>query len=141
MDASRPEKGSEHGSSREPVTGSLKDPVCGMTVEPDSPQRADHAGTTYRFCSAHCLSEFRQDPGKYTGPAPSEGEHDKKEAVPDASDASPPPKGEEKSGKKGDGGYTCPMHPEVRQPGPGSCPKCGMALEPVTARCGRRRNE
>jgi len=131
MDALRSEKRSEHGSSREPVDGSLKDPVCGMTVGPDSPHRVVHAGTSYLFCSAHCLSEFQRDPGKYTGTTPPEGEHEKKEAGPGKSDASPPPKGEEKSGKKGGGGYTCPMHPEVRQPGPGSCPKCGMALEPV----------
>ena len=69
MDALRSEMHSEHVPSMKPVDGSLKDPVCGMTVEPDSPLRADHAGTTYRFCSAHCLSEFRRDPEKYTASA------------------------------------------------------------------------
>jgi Cu+-exporting ATPase len=109
-----------------------RDPVCGMNVGSDSPHRGVHAGTSYLFCSAHCMSEFQRDPGKYIGRSPAEGEHEKKEAVIDASDASAPRNGAEPSGeeKKG-GGYTCPMHPEVRQPGPGSCPKCGMALEPV----------
>jgi len=130
MDASRSEMHSE------------KDPVCGMTVEPDSPQRVDHAGTTYRFCGAHCLSEFRRDPGKYTGTTPPESEHDRKGAGPEASEASVPRKGAEPSGaEKAGGGYTCPMHPEVRQPGPGSCPKCGMALEPVTPAVAVPRNE
>jgi Cu+-exporting ATPase len=103
-----------------------------MTVGPDTTHRGVHAGTSYLFCSAHCLSEFRQDPGKFIGPSPSEGEHEKKEAAQEASDASAPRNGVEKPREnKGGGGYTCPMHPEVRQPGPGSCPKCGMALEPV----------
>ena len=142
MDALRSEKRSEHGSSREPVDGSLKDPVCGMTVGPDSPHRVVHAGTSYLFCSAHCLSEFQRDPGKYTGTTPPEGEHEKKEAVPEASDASASRNGVEKPREnKGGGGYTCPMHPEVRQPGPGSCPKCGMALEPVAPVPAATRNE
>lgn len=142
MDALRPEKRSGHGSPKDPKNGSLKDPVCGMTVGPDSPHKGVHAGTSYLFCSARCLSEFRKDPGKYTGTSPAEGEHDKNEAVPDASHATAPPKGEEKSGEqKGGGGYTCPMHPEVRQPGPGSCPKCGMALEPVAPVAASTRKE
>jgi len=110
------------------------DPVCGMGVGPDSPHRVDHAGTSYLFCSAHCLSEFRRDPGKYTASTQDEGEHGKKEAVPDASGASVHRNGAEKSvEKKGGGGYTCPMHPEIVRDTPGSCPKCGMALEPRTA--------
>ncbi|MHB1013078.1 MAG: heavy metal translocating P-type ATPase [Desulfobacteria bacterium] len=131
MGALRAEKRSGHDSSREPVDVPLKDPVCGMTIGPDSPHRSVHAGTSYLFCSAHCLSEFRQDPGKYTGTAPAKGEHDKKDAGPDESSASAADSRVDPSGeKKGVGGYTCPMHPEVRQPGPGGCPKCGMALEP-----------
>jgi len=117
------------------------DPVCGMSVGSDSPHRGVHAGTSYLFCSAHCLSEFRQDPGKYTGTAPAEGKHGKKDAGPDASGVSAPRNGAELSGAdKGGGGYTCPMHPEVRQPGAGSCPKCGMALEPRTATAGEEEN-
>jgi Cu+-exporting ATPase len=112
-----------------------------MSVGSDSPHRGVHAGTSYLFCSAHCLSEFRQDPGKYTGTAPAEGKHGKKDAGPDASGVSAPRNGAELSGAdKGGGGYTCPMHPEVRQPGAGSCPKCGMALEPRTATAGEEEN-
>jgi len=86
----------------------MRDPVCGMTVRPDSPHATVHAGRTIRFCSAKCLAKFQAEPQRYlaqeSAPAP----------------AAPP--GAE---------YTCPMHPEVRQIGPGTCPKCGMALEPV----------
>ncbi len=90
------------------------DPVCGMTVATSSPHRLRHEGVEFRFCSAHCLARFREDPSVFlakraSGPAPT---------------ASPP-----RAGRI----YTCPMHPEVRQDGPGSCPKCGMALEPVAA--------
>ncbi len=85
-----------------------KDPVCGMTVRPESPHAIVHDGRTIRFCSAKCLAKFEAEPQRYLAPAPA------------AAEAAPP--GAE---------YTCPMHPEVRQVGPGTCPKCGMALEPV----------
>ncbi|QDF99811.1 copper-translocating P-type ATPase [Azoarcus sp. DD4] len=85
-----------------------RDPVCGMAVKPDSPHRASHAGHDYRFCSAHCLTRFQADPQRYLAPA----------TQPETAAAD----GTE---------YTCPMHPEIRQIGPGTCPKCGMALEPV----------
>ena len=87
------------------------DPVCGMTVKPDSPYRASHAGHEYRFCSARCQSRFESDPAKYLAP----------QADRAATEGAPAPGAE----------YTCPMHPEIRQIGPGTCPKCGMALEPV----------
>jgi len=83
------------------------DPVCGMTVEPDSAHGMEYEGQRYGFCSAKCLAKFAADPQGYLAPPP-----------PAAADI---PAGE----------YTCPMHPEVRQIGPGTCPKCGMALEPV----------
>ena len=83
-----------------------------MTVKPDSPHRAEHAGETHLLCSAGCQQKFEKDPEKYLR------EHrEEPEAVPGAA-------------------YTCPMHPEVRQEGPGSCPKCGMALEPETVSAG-----
>ncbi len=86
----------------------VKDPVCGMTVDPHATKhRAQHGGKPYCFCSAGCRSKFIADPQKYTAPAP------RAEAVPEGA------------------AYTCPMHPEIRQIGPGSCPICGMALEPV----------
>src|SRR5664280_2812845 len=69
-------QGNEHGHGNEMTSAKgldpndanqARDPVCGMTVGPDSPHRGVHAGTSYLFCSARCLSEFRKDPGKYTG--------------------------------------------------------------------------
>ena len=89
---------------------SLKDPVCGMSVKPDSPHHTTFAGHEYRFCSAKCLTKFSADPQRYLEP-----------------EAQAAPAGEAPAAAE----YTCPMHPEIRQPGPGSCPKCGMALEPV----------
>ncbi|MBI5320186.1 heavy metal translocating P-type ATPase [Bradyrhizobium sp.] len=87
------------------------DPVCGMTVDPaTSKHRFDHEGTTYHFCSAGCRTKFAADPAKYL----------EKSAAPPAD----LPEGTI---------YTCPMHPEIRQVGPGSCPICGMALEPEVA--------
>jgi Cu+-exporting ATPase len=86
------------------------DPVCGMTVSPGSRYRHVHGGQTYLFCSAHCLAKFQASPASYTGAG----------ATP-----SPPPSAQ------GGVTYTCPMHPEIRQPAPGNCPKCGMTLEPV----------
>ena len=84
------------------------DPVCGMKVNPEtSPQRHDHAGITYHFCGSRCRERFAADPAKYLSPEP-------------IVTASQP-----------GAIYTCPMHPEVRQQGPGSCPICGMALEPL----------
>ena len=90
------------------------DPVCGMTVDRgNAAATADHAEKTWYFCCAHCRQKFLADPPRYMNvamPAASTA----------AADATP-------SGGK----YTCPMHPEVQQPGPGICPKCGMGLEPL----------
>ena len=93
------------------MTDTHIDPICGMTVADDSPRRFAFEGETYFFCSDHCLKKFSADPAKYVHKAPS-----------------PPPSPK----REGDSAatYTCPMHPEVRQQGPGVCPKCGMALEP-----------
>ena len=91
------------------------DPVCGMSVTKDGAKHThEHSGETYFFCSAGCRTKFEADPQKYLGP---------REPEP------PTPSGTI---------YTCPMHPEVRQVGPGACPICGMALEPelVTADAG-----
>src|SRR3954469_12127698 len=86
------------------------DPVCGMTVEPATAAgRSDYKGTTYYFCSKRCVSAFESDPERYL----SGKKH--RAAMP----AEPGAK------------YTCPMHPEIVQVGPGSCPKCGMALVPM----------
>jgi Cu+-exporting ATPase len=86
-----------------------KDPVCNMIAEPDTELRHEYKGSTYLFCSSHCLSKFKGDPEHYlVGPTT---EKDIGETVQHVV-------------------HTCPMHPEVLQKGPGSCPICGMALEP-----------
>jgi Cu+-exporting ATPase len=89
------------------------DPVCGMRVDPlATPHRHSFQDQLYYFCSAGCRGKFAADPAKYLGP----------EAAPPAPAAAP-------AGTI----YTCPMHPEIRQAGPGHCPICGMALEPADA--------
>jgi len=89
----------------------VKDPVCGMMVDPHTTaHRTDHGGRPYYFCSAGCREKFLADPERYVDPSATEA---KAEPVPEGTT------------------YTCPMHPEIRQVGPGSCPICGMALEPV----------
>ena len=97
------------GGSRRTVTDEgVKDPVCGMTVDSAATQHhATHAGHEYHFCSAGCRTRFVGDPEAYLSDAPRPGLH----AAPGAI-------------------WTCPMHPEIRQEGPGTCPICGMALEP-----------
>jgi Cu+-exporting ATPase len=87
------------------------DPVCGMSVDPRTATlKADHQGATYYFCSAGCRTKFIAAPAKYLGATKPEAE-----PMPDGTI------------------FTCPMHPEIRQVGPGSCPICGMALEPLLA--------
>jgi Cu+-exporting ATPase len=87
------------------------DPVCGMTVDPAAAAgQFWFGGKTYYFCSPHCLEKFKSSPVSYLGG---------------------PPKAANQKNKGGKGKYTCPMHPEVVQDGPGTCPKCGMALEPM----------
>jgi Cu+-exporting ATPase len=86
----------------------VKDPVCGMSVDPHTAeQRSRHGGTTWYFCSSGCKSRFDANPEQYLG-------DEQKREKPVAPDAT----------------YTCPMHLEIRQQGPGDCPICGMALEP-----------
>ena len=88
--------------------GKVIDPVCGMQVDPaTTPHHAAHAGIDHHFCSARCREKFVADPRRYLEPA--------------AAPAVEAPAGTI---------YTCPMHPEIRQQGPGTCPLCGMALEP-----------
>ena len=88
-----------------------------MSVDPQSAQhRHEHGGETYVFCSEHCLHKFQNDPDAYVGGSPDTQQKDQAKAVTAAGDD--------------DAVYTCPMHPEIEQIGPGTCPKCGMALEP-----------
>src|SRR5262245_28329741 len=89
-----------------------RDPVCGMTVDPAAPRGGsfEHHGTTYVFCNPGCRQKFAAAPERYLQPS------------------------ESPSGPAGPiREYTCPMHPEVVQREPGSCPICGMALEPRVA--------
>jgi len=92
-----------------------RDPVCGMSVDPaTSKHRFDHRGETFHFCSAGCRTKFAANPRKYL-------ENDQEKS------------GAHKTDVPAGAIYTCPMHPEIRQVGPGSCPICGMALEPEVA--------
>ena len=103
---------------KSPAAIELIDPVCGMTVtREDAVADETYRGTTYYFCSLHCHERFKADSEAYVS-KPSEAAATQV--------AAPAP------GLRTQVEYTCPMHPEVRQQGPGSCPKCGMALEPVT---------
>jgi Cu+-exporting ATPase len=102
--------GHGHGDHHAGHAKTMRDPVCGMTVDPaTSPHRFDHRGETYHFCSPGCRAKFAADPQTYLGLTKP------KAAVPKGTI------------------YTCPMHPQIRQVGPGSCPICGMALEPEVA--------
>ena len=88
----------------------VKDPVCGMQVNPDSAAGShQHAGQTYYFCSTGCLNKFRADPARYLAPKPAPVE--------------------QPAAKQ----YTCPMHPQIVRDKPGTCPICGMALDPMVA--------
>jgi Cu+-exporting ATPase len=95
------------------------DPVCGMTVPGDSAHRTDFAGREYVFCSNRCRERFLVDPQRYAAEVRSSGTATS--TVPAAAAAA------ETTGTI----YTCPMHPQIRRTGPGSCPICGMALEPL----------
>ena len=89
-----------------------RDPVCGMSVDPERPAASfEHGGRTYFFCSAGCRDRFRSDPDRYA----------------EAGSAKPGPTAVAESATR----WTCPMHPEVVRDAPGSCPICGMALEPM----------
>ena len=102
------ERGSDGRGQCEDDPAPTRDPVCGMTVDPHAtPHHAEHAGRIHHFCAARCREKFMADPSAYLD--------GRKPAPPASADAV----------------YTCPMHPEVQQVGPGDCPKCGMALEPA----------
>ena len=105
----------DHGPRSESTSAggaTVRDPVCAMQVDPlTTPHHAEHAGRMFHFCSARCRERFAAQPQAYLDDAPPDG-------------AAPPP------GML----YTCPMHPEVQRVGPGHCPKCGMALEPLQPR-------
>src|ERR1035437_6147537 len=102
----------EAGKAMNAMTGtSVKDPVCGMAVDPNkTSHRHTYQGRSYYLCSAGCKGKFVSQPTKYLAEQPGRVEKPATGTI-----------------------YTCPMHPQIRQGGPGNCPICGMALEPVTA--------
>ena len=145
----------DHSSKDKNVSDVIRDPVCGMTVDPDAGKpTADHDGHTYYFCSDSCRQKFRADPDAYrTAKDPVYGmtverataahmsKHEgqrfyfcspscqsKFDAEPDAYLGDQPASEPMPAGTQ----YTCPMHPEIIEDAPGDCPKCGMALEPMT---------
>ncbi len=102
----------------------LIDPVCGMAVDSQSAAASfDHKGKIYYFCSTRCLQKFREDPERYINAA-AQPPTPQPIAIQPAQAQTPTAKDSRL--------YTCPMHPELREPKPGSCPKCGMSLEPAT---------
>lgn len=108
---------SSHGRA---APAAVKDPVCGMSVDPMTAKYSSrHGAHTYFFCNPNCKTKFDKNPAQYVSPHPKP--------------AAPAP--------KADVEYTCPMHPEIRRIGPGSCPLCGMALEPVVATAEEDRSE
>ncbi len=105
----------------DPSVREVVDPVCGMTISTDeSVGHVDYRGQTYYFCARSCLDQFKADPERFL-------KADRTGAVPTPADF--------------EAEYTCPMHPDVRQKGPGACPICGMALEPVVVSLDERNPE
>ncbi len=97
-----------HDDNQHQGEHSVRDPVCGMSVDPHTAEhRSQHQGKTWYFCSSRCRARFDENPQQYLG----EEQQQEQPVAPGAM-------------------YTCPMHPEIRQRGPGDCPICGMALEP-----------
>jgi len=124
----------------------VRDPVCGMEVDPATAVRVEHRGSAYFFCCARCAATFRKDPeaalakagapaqlrsavaGRYVCPMCPGVESDRPGACPKCGMAleAAAPASQAKTTR-----YTCPMHPEIVRDEPGACPKCGMALEPI----------
>lgn len=105
-----------HHDGHANLPGSVKDPVCGMDVDPEkTPHSAEYGSSTYHFCSEKCRTKFVAGPGHYLNTPAAGAKHLGPGALPQAQAAI----------------WTCPMHPEIRRDAPGSCPICGMALEPL----------
>jgi Cu+-exporting ATPase len=104
-----------HSGTRDHTSDLVRDPVCGMDVLRSSKHRREYKGAEYFFCCGNCLAKFAADPDRYT-------------QTPIGVATGDTPRGGRTLVE-----YTCPMHPDVRQIGPGTCPKCGMALEPDVA--------
>jgi len=118
-DKTLPERHTDQTAELLLATGKSTDPVCAMSLDPlHAAGSAVHDGGTYYFCSKSCQQKFQANPKRYLGPPTTE-----QDVMPQTVEAS--------SQSTGGTIYTCPMHPEIRQDHPGTCPKCGMTLEPV----------
>ena len=129
------------------------DPVCGMRVDASSSHRSTYQDREYLFCSARCRGRFEANPEQYPNRdsfTDADGHHAHRQAD-DAQTPSDVPVGDDNAKKQAEIGhgetpadgptiYTCPMHPQIRQPAPGNCPICGMALEPEMPTAGEERN-
>jgi P-type Cu+ transporter len=105
-----------HHHAHVPAQKGVRDPICGMTVDPATAKhRTDYAGETFFFCSSKCKDRFAADPRRYAAPQADE-----------------PPVARARPEAPAGTIYTCPMHPEIRETAPRNCPICGMALEPLT---------
>jgi Cu+-exporting ATPase len=114
-----------HESHSASSAATALDPVCGMTVDPNNAAGSfEYQGKTYYFCSTHCVHRFRKNPESFLNKAPQQ-----------IIGITRPPKPVARDQK-----FTCPMHPEIVRDGPGSCPLCGMALEPVTVTLDQEEN-
>ena len=115
--------GHDHHPVQDAADGTVTDPVCGMQVDPAAAKHSiEHDGHRWHFCSGRCADRFAAEPSRY---------------VEDGGRIVPPTPVAAAAGAM----YTCPMHPEIVQEGPGSCPKCGMALEPMTVTAEEGPNE
>ncbi len=122
----------EHTSgTTHPAPNTVRDPVCGMYVDPARARgSAEYKGQTYYFCSPRCLERFNAEPEKYLAAKPPQTEMVQLSGI-TPSNATAPPLNKQSAGK-GTVSYVCLMDPEVHESKPGACPKCGMALEPET---------
>jgi len=136
---------SSHAHAHDEVAAqTATDPVCGMTVDPArTPHTTTYEGRSYYFCSAGCLASFEADPARFVphadalagpddGPVTGAGAHDDAGHEHTHHHQERPEVTATAATRAETTEWTCPMHPEIRRPGPGSCPICGMALEPVT---------
>ena len=119
-----------------PASREVVDPVCGMTIDPaDAVGHVDYEGQTYYFCADSCLERFTAEPARYVTPGlgtrDSRFEEHGTSRIPNPQSRIP----------TGAGKWTCPMHPEIVRDGPGACPICGMALEPMTITAEEPENE
>src|SRR5229473_6961640 len=119
--------GHGHAGARPASAGRVRDPVCGMSVDPATAKhRIEHAGRTYFFCSRGCRDKFAADPAQYLSRGEPPAAPAQRAAVErPAPGALPEP-------ARGEVLWTCPMHPQIIRKEPGACPICGMALEPMT---------